>query len=431
MLALSEQSAFFRGAVLFICAARCETAHECRYLRGSSTAHTVSSPTNVSTHLRVVVLLVPRVPPRHLSNHEFAVPCTLLRVSRHTRTLALGAIPVIVLALLLTIPKIPGTDISLAVPYAAEGPGPTFNTLGDVDGTPVVDIKGAPLDSTTGNLNMTTVAVTTGMTLPQLIGLWAFSDASIVPLDQVIPQHLTQEEVDTRNKEEFTNSEALATMAALRYLDLPLGVTVAEVMPDSPAEDELRKGDTIRAVNGTEVTEPQEVQKIVQEAKPRSTITLTVVRDKRSVKVPIQVEANPQNKKSSYIGVYLTSSSATGIDVHFNLNEVGGPSAGLIFALAVIDKLSPGQLNGGKFVAGSGTIDESGKVGPIGGIEHKVAAAHSAGAQLFLSPAQNCSEAVGKEHGDMKIVSVSTLHDAIAQMEAFSKGKPLKTCQQN
>lgn len=352
-------------------------------------------------------------------------------MSRHTRTLALGAIPVIVLALLLTIPKIPGTDISLAVPYAAEGPGPTFNTLDDVDGAPVVDIKGAPLDPTAGNLNMTTVAVTTGMTLPQLIGMWAFSDATIVPLDQVIPQHLTREEVDTRNKEEFTNSEALATMAALRYLNLPLEVTVADVMPDSPAEDLLKKGDAIRAVNGTKVTEPQEVQKIVQEAKPGSTITLSVLRGKRSITVPVGVEENPHNKESSYLGVYLTSSSATGIDVHFNLNEVGGPSAGLIFALAVIDKLSPGQLNGGKFVAGSGTIDESGKVGAIGGIEHKVAAAHSAGAQLFLSPADNCSEAVSQDHGDMTIVSVTSLEEAIAQMKAFSEGKPLKTCQQN
>ena len=115
--------------------------------------------------------------------------------------------------------------------------------------------------------------------------------------------------------------------------------------------------------------------------------------------------------------------------MNYNLNDIGGPSAGMMFSLAVIDKLTPGALNGGKFVAGTGTINEDGEVGPIGGIVHKVHAAQEAGAELFLAPADNCAEAVSRDTGDMVVAKVHTLDDAIEAMQNFAEGNAVETCE--
>lgn len=100
---------------------------------------------------------------------------------------------------------------------------------------------------------------------------------------------------------------------------------------------------------------------------------------------------NPHTGKG-LLGVILVSVPADGATIEYNLEDIGGPSAGLMFTLAVVDKLSPGELTGGKFIAGTGTISESGEVGPIGGITHKIRAAKDAGAEVFLTPAANCGK---------------------------------------
>ena len=116
------------------------------------------------------------------------------------------------------------------------------------------------------------------------------------------------------------------------------------------------------------------------------------------------------------------------MNVTYNLQDVGGPSAGMMFSLAVIDKLTEDDLTEGHFVAGTGTISEDGTVGPIGGIEHKVEASQEAGAELFLAPAANCEAATSRDHGDMVIASVETLDDAIHAIEDFASGAEVKTC---
>ena len=118
---------------------------------------------------------------------------------------------------------------------------------------------------------------------------------------------------------------------------------------------------------------------------------------------------------------------AGGISVNYNLEDVGGPSAGMMFSLAVIDKLSPGELTGGKFVAGTGTIDDEGTVGPIGGITHKIQAAKDAGAEVFLAPADNCAEAASEDDG-ITVLKVTSIDDAISQLEAYNAGKDVVTC---
>ncbi|MEJ4092531.1 PDZ domain-containing protein [Corynebacterium accolens] len=348
--------------------------------------------------------------------------------SRRVRTIAWGAIPVVLTGALVSLDHIPGTDVSLTVPYAAEGPGPTVDTLGEVDGTQVVDVQAPKTYKPSGHLNMTTVSVRTNMTLAQALGRWTLTDDTLVPIDTVIPQNMTDEEVQESNKQAFTQSESAATIAAMDYLHLPVKITVAEVIEDGAASEHLKKDDVITAVDGTEVTEPSEVQDMIKDKSPGDKVKISVTRGDKELSEEIELGENPHDKGKALLGIAMLSQPKDDISVNYNLQDIGGPSAGMMFTLAVIDKLSDEDLTGGTFVAGTGTIQADSKVGPIGGIEHKIAVAHEAGAELFLAPKDNCSAAAGSDHGDMTIAQVENLDDAVAAMKNFAAGKDVKEC---
>ncbi len=349
--------------------------------------------------------------------------------TRRRRTLTWGAVPVAVLAVALSIDHIPFTDVSLAVPYAAEGPGPTFNTLGEVNGTPVVDVEGAPTEETAGNLNMTTVSVRTNMTLAQALGRWLGAGDTIVPLEQVVPPHTSEEEVREANQQAFVASEASATVAAMNYLGRPTNVVVHDTVDGSAADGVVHSGDVITRVNDAEVSEPGQVRDAVRALSPGDKLTVSVARDGAEEELTVRLGESPEDPSVPQLGILMTSAPADDISVTYNLQDIGGPSAGMMFSLAVIDKLTPGPLNGGAFVAGTGTIDESGAVGPIGGIVHKIEASKNDGAELFLAPAGNCGEASSVDAGEMTVARVATLDDAIRAMEDFNAGREVDTCQ--
>ena len=346
------------------------------------------------------------------------------------RAVMWGGIPLAVMALMLVLGGIPGTPIKLTVPYAAESAGPTFNTLGEVGGTPVIDIEGGEVDETSGSLDMTTVSVRTNMTMGQAISRWLFSNDTLVPIGQILPKDMTDEELRQHNEASFVASEAAATVAAMKHLGEPTKIVVHGVLADSAAAEAIEAGDTIAAIDGEEVTEPQQVQDKVRAKKPGDEVVVTFIRgegDKEDA--TITLGTNPEDEEQPLLGITMTSEPAGDITVSYNLNDVGGPSAGMIFSLAVIDKLSPGELNGGRNVAGTGTIREDGTVGPIGGITHKIEGARDGGAELFLAPEKNCAEARKVDSGDMVVAKVGTLDDAIAAMDAFSTGGDVLTCE--
>ncbi|WP_337898109.1 S16 family serine protease, partial [Mesomycoplasma ovipneumoniae] len=144
--------------------------------------------------------------------------------------------------------------------------------------------------------------------------------------------------------------------------------------------------------------------------------------------VTIELGEHPEDAAAAFLGITMTSNSADGVEVTYNLEDIGGPSAGMMFSLAVVDKLSSGELNGGNFVAGTGTIAEDGAVGPIGGIVHKVDAAEELGAEVFLAPTANCEAATSREHGDMTVLAVDSLNHAIEQLAAYDAGGDYQTC---
>ncbi|KAB1504143.1 PDZ domain-containing protein [Corynebacterium sp. 320] len=348
--------------------------------------------------------------------------------NRRNRTVIVGALPVVVLLSLLGLPKVPGTDIDLTVPYAAEGKGPTFNTLGEVDGKEVVEIKGAEVDKTSGNLNMTTVAVRTHMTLAQALTRWATTDDTMVPLENIFPTGVSQEEVEERNAVAFTSSASNATISAMNYLNKPIESVVVDVTPDSPADKALKVNDIVTAVDDEKVATPSDLAEIIQHKNPGDTVTLTVTRQAKDERIPVTLgERKVDGDAVTFLGVTTLAQPAGDITVNYNLSDVGGPSAGLMFSLAVVDKLSPGELTGGKFVAGTGTISADGSVGPIGGITHKIAAAKEAGAEVFLVPEGNCTEAMTAKNKPT-LLKVDSLDTAVKQLKDYAAGKDVQTC---
>ncbi|MDU0478903.1 PDZ domain-containing protein [Staphylococcus chromogenes] len=351
------------------------------------------------------------------------------RLQARARTITWGAIPVLAMTFLASCPTVPFTSIPLTVPYAAEGPGPTYNTLADYEGKKIVSISGEEEDKTTGNLNMTTVVVRTQLTLTQALTRWLLHDDTLVPIEQIFPPNMSQDEVQQHNQTEFTQSESAATLAAMSYLHRPTMVEIIGVLDDAAAHGIVRPGQRIVAVDSAPISAPGQVRELVQNKKPGDSIVLDLV-DAHGAKESktVTLGEHPETKKA-LLGITMGAVPADNLKVEYNLEDIGGPSAGLMFTLAVIDKLSPGELTGGKFIAGTGTIAEDGTVGPIGGIQHKVAAAAEAGAEVFLSPAANCKEAMLKQHDGLTVIKVNNLADAVTQLENYQAGREVTTCQ--
>lgn len=315
---------------------------------------------------------------------------------------------------------------TLPVPLVALGPGPTFNTLDSVKGTPVVAITGLPTYPTSGNLNMTTVSVTDQLTLFNAIGFWASPDHQVVPRDTVFPPGKSEEQVQQENTDQFASSEANAEVAALTDLKLPTRVVVSALTAGSPATGHLEPGDEIVTVAGKAVSNPQQVSDALAGTRPGQSVVITYRRDGRQQDATVVLGANP-SLPQGFLGV-RPGIEPVGGTITISLGDIGGPSAGLMFTLAVIDKLTPGELNGGRFIAGTGTIDPDGTVGAIGGIPFKMMAARAAGATTFLVPAANCAEAAANDPDGLSLVRVATLGDALTALDALRANKPVTGC---
>ncbi|PMC62657.1 signaling protein [Corynebacterium xerosis] len=339
-------------------------------------------------------------------------------MNRRTRTLLVGAAPILALAAVLSSPSVP-------VPFAAEGPGPLFDVLGDIEGQEAVEVTGGDPDPSAGELNMTTVAVAHRLSLAQVMGMWADPDQRVVPIESVFPPGLSQEDVKERNALMFTDSEANATASALRQLGLPIEVTVALVTEGGAAEGALEEGDVLRTIDGDEVDRPETLQRTVAGHAPGDRVVLDVVRDGEPREIEVELGGHPDDENRAFLGIGMAAQPTGDVEVEYNVSGVGGPSAGLMLSLAVVDKLSPGDLTEGRHIAGTGSIDGVGVVGPIGGITHKIAAAREDGAEVFLVPTDNCSEALTADAGDMKLISVGTLDAAV---DALGDPNAAPTC---
>ena len=340
-------------------------------------------------------------------------------VNRRISTLVVALVPILIFGMLLTM---------VTVPYVALGPGPTFDTLGEVEGKQVVDIEGTEVHPTSGHLNMTTVSQRDGLPPGQALAFWASGTDQPLPRELVYPPDKSKDEIDEANTKDFRQSEDSAEYAALDYLKYPLAVTVETVDEDGPSKGKLQEGDAIDGVNNTPVATLEEFQDILKGTKPGDKIVVDYRRKNAPAGLAEITLGKHPDKDQGLLGVGVLDAPWAPFTIDFNLANIGGPSAGLMFSLAVVDKPTTGDLNGAKFVAGTGTISGDGKVGSIGGITHKITAASEAGASVFLVPAENCDEAKTAREDGIELVKVDTLGQAIDSLRTISAGGEPPRC---
>ncbi|PZG10756.1 YlbL family protein [Nonomuraea aridisoli] len=312
------------------------------------------------------------------------------------------------------------------VPYVVLSPGPTENTIGEVDKKPVISIKDRQTYPTSGALSLVTVAYQGGpnarIDLLTALRGWIDPSVAVVPEETIFAPDRTAQEVEEENTVEMSNSQETATAAALNELKIPykMVVTVATTQKGRPADGKLRAEDVIDSVDGKPASDVNVVGDTVKAHKPGETVVFGVTRGQEKLEISVPTVAGEEGQ--ALVGVEMRAAYQFPFDVDINVGDVGGPSAGLMFSLGIVDKLTPGELTGGKKIAGTGTIDSTGQVGPIGGIAQKMVGAKESGATIFLTPADNCAEAMRAAPDGLRLVRADTLHGAVQALDALRTG---------
>lgn len=319
----------------------------------------------------------------------------------------------------------------LPAPFVVEAPGPTFNTVGEYDGQQLLGVSGAPTYPSESVLDLTTVYVTGGpsrnVNVLTVLGSWLDPSVSVVPAEHLYPRDASAEDVDEYSMMAMSSSQENSIAAALTHLglDFDTELSVQGTVSDGPAEGVLEPGDVLRGVDGAPVRSLPSLKSALDAAGEQG-VSLQVERSGTVRDVEVGT-VRDEESGSWQLGVYLLPAYDFPVEVSFELDEVGGPSAGLMFALGIVDELTPGSIAGDRHVAGTGTITPEGVVGPIGGIRQKLQGAADAGAEVFLAPADNCAEAQGHVPENLTVVSVRTLDDAVVAAEAVRRGADLSS----
>ena len=318
--------------------------------------------------------------------------------------------------------------------FVIQRQGPVVNTLGSAENTdgeevPLISVSGAETYPTAGALDLTTVQIAGNRERTpswfELAMAWFDPSQAVLPIDQVFPAGTTTEQRNEENAALMVDSQKEATAAALTQLgyEVRSHVGVGALTEESPSSGILEVGDEIVSADGTPIGDTAQllsvindgggdpVELVIRRGDAERTVTVTPVRSE-TADGPVWI-----------IGITTARDFDFPIDVTIQLDRIGGPSAGQMFALGIIDTLTPGELNGGEQVAGTGTIDSAGTIGPIGGIRQKLYGALDAGADYFLAPQRNCDEVVGHIPGDLRVIPVASLDDSLAALDAIRTGE--------
>ena len=322
-------------------------------------------------------------------------------------------------------------------PYAIERPGPVVDALGTVriagEETPVIVIDGAEVFPTSGSLNVLSVSLfgTPKAHVSWLeAGLALFDpSARIVPMNEVFPGGLTADQRSQESAIMMSQSQYRAVAAALHRLEIPVTeqLSVARVVAEGPADGLLESGDVIQEIGGAPIHTIEDLRTALAAATSapggiQQPVAIGILRKG----TPLSVSITPAPLEAGgapLFGIVLSQEFEFPFDVELTLGDIGGPSAGLIFALSVYDALTPGGLAGDLEVSGTGTITADGAVGRIGGLEQKMWGASRVGTDLFLMPVANCPDVPASIPGNMRVAPVATLDEAIAAIESAVAGE--------
>ncbi|TVZ07101.1 PDZ domain-containing protein [Trebonia kvetii] len=344
-------------------------------------------------------------------------------MSRRSLTLAIAGLATVI-GIVIT--------VLVPVPYVILGAGPTLNTLGkDSKGAPLITISGHQTYPAAGHLNMVTVSYEGGpgsnLNIFQALRSWLDPSQAVVPESELFPPGQTAQQTQAQDTAQMASSQQLATAAAFTQLHIKYEtqVVVLSTVAGYPASKALKPGDVIQEVDGKPVTGQTSLSSLITSRPAGSTLQLTVLRGGKTLTVPVQSKSSGG---TPVIGVQVQEHYKFPFTVQISVGDIGGPSAGMMFALGIIDKLTPDNLTGGKFIAGTGEITAAGQVQPIGGIQQKMVGARDAGATVFLAPAANCADTKGAVPAGLRVVKVATLSQAVSDLEAIKAGKSVPSC---
>lgn len=303
---------------------------------------------------------------------------------------------------------------SVELPLIAYSPGPVTDAADSV----VVD--GAPVYPAGGELVMLTVA---GQDINVFEALIAAADPTVDVLARQAVRRPDESDEDyrRRNLELMDQSTAAAITVALNHVDIDgydPAVFITGYAADTSAGQVLEIGDRIVALAGHEVTVAEDLSAVMADLGPGDVVPIEVERDGHSVFHRVELAPREDDPDAPMIGIFVRQLPFW-VDIESGI--VGGPSAGLMYTLAIIEVLTPGDLTGGRVVAGTGTVDVDGNVGAIGGVRQKVVAAEAAGAEVMLVPESNYDEALGAPRSDLELVPVATVADALDYLGALTE----------
>jgi PDZ domain-containing protein len=333
----------------------------------------------------------------------------------------LPRVPILLLLILLI------TAFVIPLPYVIIEPGDPQNTLGKVEkgsSKRLIEITGVKTFATTGKLNLTSIYVTS----PEakilgfdVLSAWFDGERSVQPRDVFFPKGVSSKKVDQQNSLDMRLSQEHAKVSALQYLGykIPEQLIITKITKDSPNNKILKNGDEIIKLNRIQVSSATSFKKLLAEISKRETTSdqmqLTILRS--GAEKTFTVSTYKVDSKQKVLGLLVESKYQYPFTITIRLKDVGGPSAGLMFSLGIIEKLRAENLTRGRNISGTGTIDAYGKIGPIGGIEEKLIGASRAGSKLFLAPALNCEDIRHIPKG-LQVVAVETLREAVAALES-------------
>jgi len=366
-------------------------------------------------------------------------PKARVRVSGHNKVCSmLRRAMTLVVALVLLVGLGIGS-LFLPMPYLVASPGAIVNTVGDLQGEPVITIEGTEsYEHDDGTLSMVTVQYSGGpehrLNLFTVVTAWLSPNDAVMPEELVFPADRTPEEGSERQTLQMNDSQTDATAAALNELDITYEAVpvVADAVEGMPAEGLVEPGDVVLSVDGQEVpvdagggkegeVGSAAVVEMVGAREPGDPVELLLDRDGETVEVEVPSEEGDQG--TAAVGVLIADDTDFPIDVDISVGDIGGPSAGLMFALGIMDRLSQESVTGGAQVAGSGTITSAGEVGGVSGIPQKMVSAQRAGAEYFFVAAESCSQvSQSAAYGELEVVSVETLTDAVEALETIEAG---------
>jgi len=323
-------------------------------------------------------------------------------------------------------------------PYVIDNPGPTYDTLGSVsvgeEQMELILISGEDTYDSSGSLLLTTVTRSGNPeSLPGWLDVlqgWFDPTRTVIPVDVAYPPGISVEQNREAAAIEMENSQQEAVAAALDYLGIAYTsrMVVSQALEGGPSEGVLLPGDVILEANGMSVETVSRLRDMIADSGVINPMTITLLRDGATLDVQVLPRMSEGEQRVPMIGILLSGTYDFPLDVDIALENVGGPSAGLMFALGIIEKLTAEDITEGLVIAGTGTIDAQGVVGPVGGIRHKMHGALEDGASWFLAPAANCPDLVGHVPDGLQVIPVENLEDAIIALEGIRSGSELPQC---